>query len=78
MAKTVLGDACAYIPGTNGGKNRYLKIGIAMEEGSRISIKIDTLPLPGCGWDGWINIFERTAVSPPVPFNGIDEKDLPF
>jgi hypothetical protein len=58
MVKSVLGDACAYIPGPRqGDKARYYKIGLAMRDGDRISIKIDTLPLPGMGWSGWINIF---------------------
>lgn len=60
MSKEILGDACAYIaPTVRGGKARYHKIGIAMRDsdGDRISLKLDTLPLPGSGWEGWINIF---------------------
>lgn len=60
MAKEILGDACAYIPGPRqGDKARYYKIGLAMQDGDRISLKLDTLPLPGTGWGGWINIFPQ-------------------
>ena len=91
MAKEIIGDACAFIPG-HGDKNRYIKLGIAMKEGDRISIKIDTLPLPGCGWEGWINIFpnkgELRAINPSAAArpaikpgaSGFDDMadDIPF
>jgi len=67
MAKEIIGDACAYIPGVNGVKNRYFKIGTGMRDGDRISVKIDTIPLPGLGWDGWVNIFPRQDPLGPVP-----------
>lgn len=62
MAKKILGDACAFIPGVAGGKNRYMKIGIAMTDGDRISLKLDTLPIPGAGWKGWV-ISSRTPTT---------------
>ena len=58
--KTFIGDACAYIAAeAKGGKAKYLRIGSAMQDDKdqRISLKIDTLPLTGSGWQGWINIF---------------------
>jgi len=67
MAKEVIGDACAYIPGPRqGDKARYHKIGIAMQEGDRLSLKLDTLPLPGTGWTGWINIFPNDRPARPA------------
>lgn len=67
MVKSVLGDACAYIPSPRqGDKARYYKIGLAMRDGDRISIKIDTLPLPGMGWSGWINIFPSDKPARPT------------
>ena len=59
MSKQRIGDACAYIPGLDGGKAQYRRIGTAFAEddGSRISIKIDTLPINNSGWTGWVNIF---------------------
>lgn len=60
MSKEILGDACAYIaPLRRNDKARYLKIGLALRDGDRISLKIDTLPLPESGWEGWINVFPR-------------------
>jgi hypothetical protein len=85
MAKQVIGDACAYIPSVGGSKTRYLKIGLAMKDGDKLSIKIDTLPLSGTGWEGWINVFPQTSRSNdtsklPVPkFAGPDfDDDIPF
>lgn len=87
MAKKILGDACAYIPGVNGGKNRYLKIGMLMQdERARYTLKIDTLPLPGTGWEGWVNVFDNKndTTKLPVPKfagpSGFDdmEDDIPF
>lgn len=63
MTKEVIGDACAYIPGARpGDKTRYPRIGLAMQDNGRISLKLDSLPLPGTGWTGWIYIFPRQAV----------------
>lgn len=59
MAKEKVADAMAYIPGTAGQKNRYVKIGTAMAEPDRphdISIKLDSLPIDK-GWTGWINLW---------------------
>ena len=67
MARSVIGDACAYIPGLRqGDKARYYKIGLAMQDGDRISVKVDTLPLAGMGWSGWINIFPQERPTRPV------------
>jgi len=68
MALTLMGDACAHIPAhANNGKSAYRQIGKAFRDGDRISIKIDTLPLPGCGWEGWVNIFPIREPLGPVP-----------
>lgn len=65
MSKELVGDVCAYMPAREaGGKARYPRIGIAFKDDrGQISLKIDTLPLPGTGWDGWVNIFPRTEKS---------------
>lgn len=73
MAKKILGDACAYIPAAPGGKNRYMKIGIALTDGDRISLKLDTLPIPGTGWEGWVNIFPIAGTRRVV-----EDDDIPF
>lgn len=60
MSKRNIGDVCAYVPATQpGAKARYLRVGSAFvdEETDRLAIKLDTLPLPGAGWDGWLNVF---------------------
>lgn len=69
MSREIIGDACAFIKTPEGQPNRYLKLGLAMKEGDRLSLKLDTLPLPGCGWDGWINVFphkDREGKTPPA------------
>jgi hypothetical protein len=68
----LIGDACAHIPAhANGGKAAYRQIGKAFKDGDgdgdRISIKIDTLPLPGSGWEGWINVFPPKQDLDPAP-----------
>ena len=73
MAKKILGDACAFIPAAPGGKNRYMKIGIALTDGDRISLKLDTLPIPGAGWEGWVNIFPIAGTRRVV-----EDDDIPF
>jgi len=87
MSKKFLGDACAYIPGVNGEKNKYLRIGSALQDGDgRLSIKIDTLPNSGSGWGGWINVFPRVEKDPKKAarqkevdkFIDDNQDDIPF
>lgn len=63
MSKTLLGDVCAHIPGPAGAKGKYPRCGTAFvdDKDGRISIKLDSLPLAGGGWIGWMNIFPRKA-----------------
>ena len=91
MSKEILGDACAFIRGINGDKNRYPRIGIAMKDGERISIKLDTIPIDKT-WEGWINIFPRDEAQRPlqstrpssptrypnVPSTDFPDDDIPF
>lgn len=63
--KEIIGDACAFVKGVGGAKNRYPRIGIAMREGDRISIKLDSIPIDKA-WDGWINIFPREEGARPA------------
>jgi len=79
-AKVFFGDVCAYVPGPRLEKANYHRIGAAFRDGDRISIKIDTFPIPQSGWQGWCNIFPRASGSrppadepPPLP-----ESDIPF
>lgn len=94
MARERMGDACAFIPGVGGERNRYVRIGVALRDGDRISVNIDALPLPNSGWEGWINIFPDKEKEPaasvytPAPVrnavkpgsSGFDdmEDDIPF
>jgi hypothetical protein len=75
--KTKIGDVCAYL-GMVDGKGKYCKIGVAFTDAAgRISLKIDSLPLPESGWQGWVNIFEDTKSKPSSP-SDIPETDIPF
>ena len=74
MSKEFIGDACAYIPAADrSSKTQYPRIGVAFcdTEDGRISIKLDTLPLPGANWSGWINIFPRDKSEPPKRNPGV-------
>lgn len=88
MSREVLGDVCAYIKSPGAEKASYYKCGVAFRaDDGRMSIKIDTLPIPG-QWTGWLNIFpqqqqgERPPLKPlpkraPKPFDDFDD-DIPF
>lgn len=79
MSKELLGDLCAFIPAKSASdKNRYPRIGTAFidSEDKRISLKIDSLPIDGSGWLGWVNIFPPKGPKPVKP--DIDEDDEPF
>jgi hypothetical protein len=93
MAKTVIGDACAHmLPARAGEKARYVRIGTAVQDDDgRISLKVDTLPVPNTGWSGWINIFTRDssgqpprpastseAAAPRIGIAALDDDDVPF
>lgn len=90
MAKEVWGDACACIQEEGKDKSYYYKIGNVIYDNTydTFSIKIDTLPIPGSGWTGWINLFKKTERSQenykpakattgkPVP--DFPDDDIPF
>lgn len=93
MTKTLIGDVCAdcgRVPGTE--KRRYVRIGSAFKDDTygSISLKIDAFPIPGSGWEGWVNIFDKSESParsrPPIaqvlgkpPANLSDmEDDIPF
>lgn len=83
MSKTLIGDACADMgkaPGAD--KRKYIRIGTVFRDDTygSLSIKIDTLPLPGTGWEGWINVFERQpaeSAKRAAP-RALGEEDIPF
>lgn len=91
MSKDFIGDLCAFIPKRPGqDKPSYPRVGSAFKDSGdgRISLKIDTMPITGGGWEGWLNIFprdkgERTGTIPPtrpskgLPFADMDD-DIPF
>lgn len=84
MPKVLVGDLCADLgPKSNGQGRNYTKIGSVYQDGDRLSVKIDTLPLPG--WGGWANVFPKgrthneSAGRPPDNHVGqFDESDIPF
>lgn len=87
MSKIAIGDFCAHIPsGRPGVKGTYKKIGVVFRDSDSggISVKIDTMPLPGSGWVGWCNIFEeRGQTPPPKEVSGpsphtFPDDDIPF
>lgn len=56
MPKIKLGDLMADLgPKASGEGRNYAKIGCAYQDGDRISIKIDTMPIGQ--WAGWANVF---------------------
>lgn len=86
MSKIKVGDAMGYC-GSEGGRGHYVKMGVVFSEVvnagvERLSIKIDAIPLPQSGWNGWVNIWTeatkptKRAAPDPDPFNGDD--DIPF
>lgn len=82
--RTKLGDLVADLGASEpGGKRTYYKIGTAFQEGERISIKIDTLPLPNASWSGWCNVFaskprEPRDMTQPGAFDRDPDSDIPF
>ena len=80
MSRRILGDACAYIRKQGDAKAIYRKIGVAfIDDQDRISLKLDTLPIPGDGWVGWVNIFpsEKAARTSPQDRDQYQDMD-PF
>ena len=73
-----LGDAMAHIPGSKGAKSQYRKIGTVFkrDEGDLV-IKIDTLPIPGSGWEGWVNVWTDASKPRATPTTESDA-DIPF
>ena len=59
--KNFWGEVFAYIPpAPRQDKGQYRRIGSAFtDDQGRLSIRIDTLPLPGSRWEGWLNIFDQ-------------------
>ena len=93
MSKDFIGDLCAYIPKQPGqNKASYHRVGSAFtdSENKQISLKIDTMPIQGSGWGGWLNVFPPKSDRPkaippgrPLPgtpnshFTDMDD-DIPF
>lgn len=65
MTTKFAGEVSAYTPGKNGAKGTYRRIGSFFQgDDGRLSAKIDTLPIPGTGWEGWINFFAAYDTAP--------------
>ncbi len=84
MSKSLLGDLCAYIPKRPGQeKPSYPRVGSAFidSDTQRISLKIDTMPIPGSGWEGWLNVFPRERGEKPSTKSAdihFTSDDVPF
>ena len=79
------------LPARQGDKARYVRVGTAVQDDDgRISLKVDTLPVPNTGWSGWLNIFTKEGNKPANPivptegampkagFGALDDDDIPF
>ena len=57
-------------------KKRYQNIGSVFEDNGNLKIKLDVMPLPKGGWDGWANCYD------PKPYEGKQTMeaadDIPF
>ena len=55
-------------------KKRYQNIGSVFEDNGNLKIKLDVIPLPKGGWDGWANCYD------PKPYGQAKESedDIPF
>lgn len=86
MAMKKVGDVCADLGKREEGdkSSRYKRIGVAFKDDTgRLSIKIDTLPLPNDTWKGWTNIFfdeDKTTTAPPKGSRQaqLEDDDIPF
>lgn len=84
MGQRKIGMLMAYIPPQAGKKGYSLKMGNVMEKDDHaLSMKIDMMPLPSSGWEGWCNIWldkdkdnfkkpDEPSTSPGM------EDDIPF
>ena len=87
MSKDFIGDLCAYIPKRQGQpKPSYHRVGSAFRDSTtqQISLKIDTMPIAGCGWEGWLNVYPRkeegAQAKPSTSMKQFmdDDDDIPF
>lgn len=69
-------DAVAAIPPDKpGGRTSYPRVGTLFVDSTdgRLVLKLDTLPIQGSNWQGWINFFPARAPKAEVP-----DDDEPF
>ena len=57
-------------------KKRYQNIGSVFEDGEYLKIKLDVIPLPKGGWDGWANCYDLKPTQQPREFDNDDS--IPF
>ena len=58
-------------------KKRYQNIGSVFEDGEYLKIKLDVIPLPKGGWDGWANCYDLKPTQQPREFDN-DDSSIPF
>ena len=51
-------------------KKRYQNIGSVFEDNGNLKIKLDVIPLPKGGWDGWANCYD------PKPYEAKQTKEF--
>jgi hypothetical protein len=51
-------------------KKRYQNIGTVFEDNGNLKIKLDVIPLPKGGWDGWANCYD------PKPYESKQTKEF--
>ena len=59
-------------------KKRYQNIGSVFEDNGNLKIKLDVMPLPKGGWDGWAYLNDP---KPKEQYQGLpkdDDGDIPF
>ena len=57
-------------------KKRYQNIGSVFEDGEYLKIKLDVIPLPKGGWDGWANCYDLKPTQQPREFD--NDESIPF
>lgn len=57
-------------------KKRYQNIGSVFEDNGNLKIKLDVIPLPKGGWDGWANCYDPKPYEGKQATEAVD--DIPF
>ena len=57
-------------------KKRYQNIGSVFEDNGNLKIKLDVIPLPKGGWDGWANCYDPKSYGQAKELD--DDSSIPF